>query len=264
MFYAIDRKGNKVSARQAADEGLREVFCPVCKTELVLRNGQIKTPHFAHKSKGECDDYDNDMSPWHKRWMDVFPQYAQEAVIERPALVSMKGKRDGCFEDERIQKRRSDVCYKGYVAEFQTSPIPYETFEKKNLFYLRRGYKVIWIFDMSSFIPAGTKDGSVIDFLSFEDSKDLSTCKYTWEKPVKTFSYFCPQAEKRVFLFFSFYDMDHKDVRHGRPDLPYYLERVTWAPKAKDSEFVFWSRFATKLDIVNAQQLKKAMEDKSL
>ena len=33
----------------------RPYYCPCCDTELVLKAGSIKIPHFAHKSNASCD-----------------------------------------------------------------------------------------------------------------------------------------------------------------------------------------------------------------
>ena len=43
-------------------------FCPECNGECILRDGKIKSKHFAHKSLKDCDAWGSEMSKWHLVW----------------------------------------------------------------------------------------------------------------------------------------------------------------------------------------------------
>lgn len=47
MLIAINDKGERVEFCNA--DPTQKYFCPVCGTELILKKGEIKIYHFAHK-----------------------------------------------------------------------------------------------------------------------------------------------------------------------------------------------------------------------
>ncbi len=49
---AADDAGRIVSPEEAAKD--RNFYCPACAALLILRKGNLKTPHFAHKNGGSC------------------------------------------------------------------------------------------------------------------------------------------------------------------------------------------------------------------
>ena len=51
-YAYIDANNNFVSP-QKATKG-QDYFCPKCKVEVILRKGEIRTPHFAHKPDTVC------------------------------------------------------------------------------------------------------------------------------------------------------------------------------------------------------------------
>ena len=131
MLVANDSSKNKVSIEDAKKPN--EYFCPTCGAPLIIRaeNSTQKRKHFAHKRGTYCtDDWKYEMSEWHVAWQEKFPIECREVVMEK----------DG-------EKHRADVFIHNTVIEFQHSPITYEDFTKRNRFYLKCGYPVVWIFD---------------------------------------------------------------------------------------------------------------------
>ena len=49
---------------------------------MVIKRGEIKRHHFAHKSIADCDTFTHDMSKWHINWQETFPEENREVVIE--------------------------------------------------------------------------------------------------------------------------------------------------------------------------------------
>lgn len=70
------------------------------------------------------------MSEWHRGWQSRFPENVREIVVEH-----------------RGECHRADILMGSYAIEFQHSPISAGEFERRNKFYTRAGYKVIWVFD---------------------------------------------------------------------------------------------------------------------
>ena len=172
MFVALNKEEQRVAISQAINLEKQEYYCPVCKGLMVLKNGKVRLPHFAHKSKTDCDDFSNDMSEWHYNWQLQFPEKYREVVIEmeltrdqyidaqnNDSFDGISNKSLGITDlnivkgtewgKETIRlKHRADICFKDYVIEFQHSPISASEFNERNWFYTTAGYKLIWVFDM--------------------------------------------------------------------------------------------------------------------
>ena len=46
MYIAIDDNNHKVNVDSATKEGL--YYCPICKSKLIVKDGECRTKHFAH------------------------------------------------------------------------------------------------------------------------------------------------------------------------------------------------------------------------
>lgn len=127
MEYALTADHHHVHAFDA--EKGQEYYCPVCGNQVIPRQGEVNSWHFAHVTS--CmDDWKYDMSEWHRGWQSRFPENVREIVVEH-----------------RGECHRADILMGGYVIEFQHSPISAGEFELRNKFYTRADYKVIWVFD---------------------------------------------------------------------------------------------------------------------
>lgn len=62
MYYANDENGVRVNIDSATGEC--HYYCPVCKSRMIIKRGKIIAPHFAHKTKGQCD-------PWYTGKMSI-------------------------------------------------------------------------------------------------------------------------------------------------------------------------------------------------
>lgn len=113
--------------KKEATKGVKG-FCPICKSELIAKMGDIKIDHWAHKIKRNCDQWWENETPWHRSWKNHFPIEWQE-VIHR---------------DEDGEKHIADVkTDEGWIIEFQHSPIKPEERGTRNKFYK----KIIWVVD---------------------------------------------------------------------------------------------------------------------
>ena len=135
MFFANDINGIKTYIDDATIG--QPFFCPVCNGKMIQKRGDINAHHFAHISNKECDPwYTGKMSKWHRRMQDHFDRRTQEVVIRN---------------DLHTEYHIADIVLQSnavkYVVEFQHSAISRRDFIERSNFYLKCGYKVIWIFD---------------------------------------------------------------------------------------------------------------------
>lgn len=214
MLYALDEITHLRVIADEADKQNKYV-CPICKEPVVLKQGSIVIPHYAHKVASNCDDT-NDMSDWHIEWQNRFPEETREVVIGN---------------------HRADVCYGNDVIEFQHSKMSASEFIQRTIYYTGQGKTLIWIFDFQ-------------DENDDERIEEYAHCKYAWKYASKTFTYFNPKEWKdKVFLMFQLDDYIHRVnwcIKDGyinsykRFCVKDYVDTLTDCSMLEPDEFVEW------------------------
>ena len=67
--------------RVQPSRNINGAVCPLCRTEMTAKCGEIRVHHWAHKNKINCDHWLEDDSPWRWSWMGRFPDDWCEHVI---------------------------------------------------------------------------------------------------------------------------------------------------------------------------------------
>lgn len=71
MEYALTADHHRIHAFDA--EKGQEYYCPVCGNQVIPRQGEVNSWHFAHVTS--CmDDWKYDMSEWHRDGNRFFPK----------------------------------------------------------------------------------------------------------------------------------------------------------------------------------------------
>ena len=52
MLVGVSENDNRILARDASKES--KFFCPSCQEQLILKKGNVKIHHFAHKAESTC------------------------------------------------------------------------------------------------------------------------------------------------------------------------------------------------------------------
>lgn len=129
MIYAYDADMKRVKADYASK--CKNYYCPGCNSALILKQGQINIPHFAHKSTKFCDAFtENKMTEWHIRHQQQFDEKCREVLLQ--------------YANKR---HIADIKIGNVIVEFQHSPISSEIFDERNDFYRHFG-SVVWVFDL--------------------------------------------------------------------------------------------------------------------
>lgn len=150
MYFAINEKGSRI----CIDDAIKgeSYFCPFCSSEMIMKCGDIITPHFAHKSGAECDKWysvSHGKGEWHRKMQSMFAPEEQEVKIESDILRKFK------IADVFIQGKERNT-----IIEFQHSVIPYNVLIDRTKFYYnnsclvvdgKKHYnQIIWVFDYSN------------------------------------------------------------------------------------------------------------------
>ena len=215
MFYAINKDGLRIGAYEADDND--EYMCPVCNNHVILKRGSVNIAHFAHEAHKCEDNWNYDMSEWHKRMQNNFPKDSQEVVVSH-----------------RGRKHRADVLMNNIVLEFQYSPITADEFNDRNEFFLNAGYRLAWIFNLSQISD---------DNLYMSDEKNNMMI---WKHPMRIFSNsdYLSEYNNRFALWFSFHG-DNEFEETGEE----YIERVVWAIRDEDGIYSL-NRFFTSNHVI--------------
>ncbi|MEH6904726.1 hypothetical protein CN481_07770 [Bacillus sp. AFS006103] len=115
-----------------------EFYCPICGERVLLKLGDQRIFHFAHKQVGTCRNFYENESISH---MEGKRQLYQWLVGQKiPAILE--------YYDREIQQRPDIIFHhngKKYALEYQCSTISDSNFIKRTNSYLQKGYIPIWI-----------------------------------------------------------------------------------------------------------------------
>ena len=200
MYIALDENDNRIYIEEA--EKGKDYFCPVCHGPLILREGSLNAKHFAHMS-GYCeDDWNYDMSEWHRQMQSYFPEHQREVVVK-------KGKK----------AHRADVLVDKTVIEFQHSPISASEFADRNDFFMSLGYRVAWVIDVSE------QYESELLYYCSDDNDNLMRWKYPFR--YLTYGPNPSEYDKNYALWLSF-----------RPRRA-FIDKVIWSATDDDNNATY-------------------------
>lgn len=127
---------------------------------VIPRRGMKNQHHFAHKALTSCSCHDN-KGEWHLWHQDRLCNDVQEVRISTDTRYHIA---DACVSREYLPESTSLKC-KGYVIEYQHSPMDIKTMRQREQFYTGQGYHLVWVFDTSSWeINIIRKNGNEITF----------------------------------------------------------------------------------------------------
>lgn len=157
-------------------------FCPGCGSDLMLKAGEVKIPHFAHRSLADCDTFSEPETPLHLQGKlqlhRFFSQRKHPTELEKylPTI-----------------KQRADLLIdKKTAIEFQCSAIPASQVRSRSEGYQSIAIEPIWI--LGSRFP--TDNGIQIIRL-----KQFERQMITRSNGVDYLVSFCPETD--VFIYAS-------------------------------------------------------------
>ncbi|MDG4980214.1 competence protein CoiA family protein [Lactococcus lactis] len=132
---AIDENGQVVNLLEIEVKELTgKYFCPSCKSELFIKNGEIKMTHFAHKSLKACD-----------LWLE---NESEQHLGLKKALYQWFKKTDKVEIEAYIPefKQRPDLLVNDKIAiEIQCSHLSTKRLKERTENYQVHGFTVLWL-----------------------------------------------------------------------------------------------------------------------
>ena len=164
MFSACNEQGEIICAESAPKEP--QYRCWACGQRVLLKNGSIKVPHFAHERNELCNGWNyRPMTQWHHNMQQYF------SATEVPMENTNTGERH--IADAVVRNGKDCIVF-----EFQHSSISPVEVRGRTDFYLSMGYKVVWVFDFTdkfkkTIDPWGPQEDGI----------------YCWKNPIKSLQY---------------------------------------------------------------------------
>ncbi len=121
MMFALNEQDERIEASKKSI-----AKCPLCKSEVIAKCGEIKIWHWAHKNLEDCDVWTEPESLWHREWKNKV--YSE------------------CCE-VKIGNHRADIFFNNLVIELQNSLISPESIIERERYYKN----MIWLFNAEEF-----------------------------------------------------------------------------------------------------------------
>lgn len=208
VFVAELKSGKLISILHTSKKVISTIekegpfYCPSCKQELILKKGEKKTPHFAHKTtclikpEGETES--------HLHGKKTLFEWLQKQGLN-PRLES--------YLPEINQ--RPDLLFhwngRQTVIEFQCSVIPTKEMQKRTSNYLKHGYFPIWIIH-DSLVNKSSYVFHLNDFISqfiyYWKSKPVILSFHQQKNEFVTYSNFIPFSTNRAICIEHRYDFN--------------------------------------------------------
>lgn len=133
MMTAIDKNGNLLNLLENIPEPA-PFFCPACKTEVRLKCGKIKIPHFAHLTLKNCTAWSENESAQHLALkIALYHWFSQTEKVEIERYLPELSQTPDLLVNEKI------------AIEVQCSSLSLERLRERTENYLAHGFTVIWL-----------------------------------------------------------------------------------------------------------------------
>ena len=109
-------------------------FCPACGAPVLIKNGQIKRPHFSHSKAADCFSSSDGETEEHIALKEMLADWClkqQISFVLEPYLTQLK--------------QRPDLLIGNIAIEIQCSPLSSRRLEERTKNYLAHGYTPVWI-----------------------------------------------------------------------------------------------------------------------
>ncbi|RGI30171.1 competence protein CoiA [Melissococcus sp. OM08-11BH] len=133
MLVAINKKEEMIMSQHATKR--ETYYCPCCHGEVILKKGEIKYPHFAHKKTTVCQTATENES---------FEHVAGKLLIAKNCEIFGSEYQLEAYLPE-INQRADVLIDKTLAIEFQCSSLSIEWLKERTTHYKQNGYQVFWI-----------------------------------------------------------------------------------------------------------------------
>lgn len=198
MMVAIDKHGKRFLATTCTKR--QSLFCPACKEPVILKTGQQKTAHFAHKNLQDCFGFSEKETTEHLQLKKYFFEWCRQFVTHPPVLEAYLP----------TLRQRPDILCGDLAIEIQYSVLAYERMKERTKGYLSKNYRVWWILGSAFFNNDRLKTREKY-FCMYNDTMGTHLWKIDW-------------LEKRLYLFCHLAELFSGTVTFETISWPFFSE----------------------------------------
>ena len=165
----------------------QKFLCPQCKSNVQLKVGKVKTPHFAHLPEERCRNlFSEGESETHllgKIALYNFFKKAGKNVVLEPYITFLSQRPDLLIHDQN----------ETYAIEFQCSTIDSDLLMKRNSGYVQNGMRPFWVLNTPLKYVQETDRITIVSLTKFEQQfivNDDYDYLLTFHPKTNTFYYF--------------------------------------------------------------------------
>lgn len=136
MFYAKDQHGNYISAEKASKQS--SYFCPSCLETVVLKQGQLKIAHFAHRKHG-CYAFSEGETAEHLAGKKLLASWCYQFHWQ----VELEAYQEDFRQRPDVLCRFKDGHRLAF--EFQCAPLTATAMFQRSAGYQQHNFKYVWI-----------------------------------------------------------------------------------------------------------------------
>lgn len=133
MLVAINEKEEMIMSHDANKK--ETYYCPSCHSEVMLKKGEIKYPHFAHKTTTVCQTATENESVEHLAGKLLIAKNCEIFGLEYQIEAYLP----------EINQRADVLIDKTLAIEFQCSSLSIKRLKERTEHYKQNGYHVFWI-----------------------------------------------------------------------------------------------------------------------
>ena len=171
MLIARNQKGNLVSALETSLNREDSYCCPGCQGVVLLRQGQVMCPHFAHKSLQDCQFFSENESAQHLSLKAALYKslvnHGEKVSIEK--VLSEMGQIADLFVGDSL------------ALEVQCSRLSQQRLRERTRAYHQAGYEVRWLLGEELWLNGRLTDLQR-DFLYFTAKIGFHLWELDWKK----------------------------------------------------------------------------------
>ena len=171
MLIARNQKGNLVSALETSLNRKDSYCCPGCQGVVLLRQGQVMCPHFAHKSLQDCQFFSENESAQHLSLKSALYKslvnHGERVWIEK--VLPEMGQIADLFVGDSL------------VLEVQCSRLSQQRLRERTRAYQQAGYEVRWLLGEDLWLGQRLT-GLQRDFLYFTAKVGFHLWELDWKR----------------------------------------------------------------------------------
>ncbi|MBS4177399.1 competence protein CoiA [Lederbergia citrea] len=239
LLTALNEEGQSLSLLSSISEKnvnktlrSQQFFCPICREPLILRAGEIRIPHFAHKKNSDCTSaFSEPESIQHLQGK----KYLYDYFMKQGLTVELE------YYLPNI-KQRPDLLVKNgtelFAIEYQCSILSRTLLQTRTEGYLKVGISPIWIIGG---LPFQKKQNDIFKISDFHwslakrrDGFNMSLLSFHTEmKRFYLLSEISPLSSRKIFATLSSKHVNDANLPLQIPVGPRRSKQTMWLPEKR-------------------------------